>query len=299
MAQKYITSQKEIESATQQVLGNTNAIYVSKLGSNNNDGRSFTRPLLTFEEALIRASNESLKLVICLDTGSFDEQLEIPNKVGIYAPFCDLSNNFGGPTLTITNPNSRLTFKTVTGAPAIQAAGLASYGAYIECQSIFGDIEVDSTGEIAVSINSHSGEIVGDTSGIRGRVGDKTLNLSSQIPTVIARFDIAAAGVAEVEVSCSLSTAFMSDIEGAVVDVYISNPDSELVSSVTPASLTFDQGVAIVNVVDNLYTRVKLDAGGAFSFRFTDSAKTECRVRVIVDRTVLSSRVITAADYGE
>ncbi len=71
-------------------------LYVGKHGSDDNDGRTVDGALLTFAAATAAAgAGETIK---CLDTGLYQESVNLPSGVSLWAPYCSIEGPGGGGT---------------------------------------------------------------------------------------------------------------------------------------------------------------------------------------------------------
>lgn len=71
-------------------------LYVGKHGSDSNDGRTVQSALLSFGQATsIAAAGETIK---CVDTGLYEESVELPQDVSLWAPYCTIEGPGGGGT---------------------------------------------------------------------------------------------------------------------------------------------------------------------------------------------------------
>lgn len=70
--------------------------FVGKHGSNNNDGKTPAGAFLTFAKAT--ASAASGDVIQCLDSGTYNESVNLPNGVHLFAPFAIIQSPGGGGT---------------------------------------------------------------------------------------------------------------------------------------------------------------------------------------------------------
>ena len=292
------SSNKSVDSAVKQVLENRNAVYVSKRGVDTNTGLNINRPVLTFTQAIANAITASIPLVVCMDSGSYSETVDLTDAdIQIYAPWATITSADETATLTLTDYESTSWIGTVANSGdgvAILCASSETLSTNLNLSKIDGGVTKTGTATLNLSCPNISGTITDDSLKIQGDVF--TPVSATIVPTA------AAENVCEVAIS--LVDGFGNVIpKSAIIDVYLSDSATGAGLTSTSASGTVAaksaSGTDLFTFTSKKMLKVKTLATGIYTLEITDSAKTGFYVVVVLNGgTVLVGAQLETADYG-
>jgi hypothetical protein len=78
------------------LISQEGVLYVGKHGADTNDGRTVQGALLTFAQAVSLAT--SGEVIKCIDQGLYQESVDLPSGVNLWAPYCTIESPGGGGT---------------------------------------------------------------------------------------------------------------------------------------------------------------------------------------------------------